>query len=364
MNCREIQELSSDYLDRRLTPSETALFREHLKVCPDCRGEVEELRKTVALVGSLDEIETGPDFLVRVNNKIDRGGWLRRFSRRLFAPWRIKIPLEAAALVAVTTLALYVYHRTPELPQYKAHLSQDSAKTPRAELTQQQRVGDAQDLIGKYLPVPEADKGKRTEQHSEAPSSAAPAKEAARPQVAPGLTISKPPAAPREVAAGAQGTVTQAESAARGVREEKSTGGQVAEQRQRMVQGAMSSPSPKRVEVSSEDAGLLSDRIKALVPDLGGKVLGERALDDGVDLAIELPQSREVEFRSALQAETRAERADAAAGLKSAEAPPPLQGQAQNDAPMLQRTGRQVEKFALKGEDPAVIIELRIRQQK
>jgi hypothetical protein len=339
MNCREIKEQSSDYLDRRLTPPETALFREHLRSCPDCRGEVEELRKTVALVGSLDEIETRPDFLVQVNNKIDRGGLLRRCGRRLFEPWRIKIPLEAAALLAVTTLALYVYHRPPESAQYSATLSQRTTKAPRAELSRQQQLeGSAESPVDRLTPAP------------------------AVPEIS--FARSKPDAA-QAPAGSDQKNAPRVESAARSESEARSAVGQVAEQRQRTVQAAMSPPSPKRVVVASENVGLLSNRIKSLVPELGGRMLGERAFEDGLVLAIELPQSREPELRSALQKETGAESAEARATLESPEAALRQQpAQARSDAPMLQRSRSQLEKFALKDDDPTVIIEIHIRQKK
>lgn len=81
MNCKEAKELLSDYLDQRLTLSRLALIREHIKICSACAGELEELRETVALIGSLDEIEPAPDFLAQVNRKINGGSIASRLRR-------------------------------------------------------------------------------------------------------------------------------------------------------------------------------------------------------------------------------------------------------------------------------------------
>jgi len=45
MNCHEVKELSSAYLDQKLAPSQISSFEKHLNVCASCREEVEGLRK-------------------------------------------------------------------------------------------------------------------------------------------------------------------------------------------------------------------------------------------------------------------------------------------------------------------------------
>ncbi|MFQ5903072.1 MAG: DUF2275 domain-containing protein, partial [Candidatus Binatia bacterium] len=115
MNCQEVRELSSDYLDHRLVPSEASLLEDHLKVCSGCREEIETLRTTVSAIGSLDEIETSPDFLSQVHRKIERGGRVKRLWAWLFKPIKIKVPLEITALFLVSITAFYLYYRSPEL---------------------------------------------------------------------------------------------------------------------------------------------------------------------------------------------------------------------------------------------------------
>lgn len=117
MNCQDIKDLSSDYLDRRMAPSEIILFEEHLKACSGCRQEVEALRKTISLLGSLGEIETSPDFLDQVYRKIDKKEGLKRIWAWLFEPITIKVPLEITALLLLGVIASHLYFRSPDLPK-------------------------------------------------------------------------------------------------------------------------------------------------------------------------------------------------------------------------------------------------------
>ncbi len=344
MNCREIKEQSSDYLDRRLTPPETALFREHLRSCPDCRGEVEELRKTVALVGSLDEIETRPDFLVQVNNKIDRGGLLRRCGRRLFEPWRIKIPLEAAALLAVTTLALYVYHRPPEFSQDGAILSQEKAMIAKQEPRERRPVQSFQAPASKPSPAPEAQVKKEISPPSPE-AGQAPAERETRLSFRNNLEpAAEAPATPGSLAKSEKQPASPQGSAA--------IGGTAA--------GINSSR--QVLEWTSADVDTSLRHVKAIVEELAGKIVSDHTSEDGPVLAIRLPRARETEFYKALIRETGSDSSQIAASeqrLSSLQQEP----RGSDAVPMTRRNPGQVEKSSLK-QDETVVIELRIRQKK
>ena len=147
MNCQEVKELFSDYLDGRLAPSEVLQLEEHAKGCSACGRDLAQLRATISLMSSLGEIETSPDFLAQVNRKIDSGRNPSRFWGWFVEPMRIKLPLEAAALLLVSTLAFYLYHRSPEL-------SEKSLALPEA----------------KVEPVQEQQREKGAEPSSEAPA--------------------------------------------------------------------------------------------------------------------------------------------------------------------------------------------------
>ena len=55
LTCRELVELVTDYLEGSLTPGERVRFEEHLLVCEGCSAYVDQLRRTIEVVGALQE---------------------------------------------------------------------------------------------------------------------------------------------------------------------------------------------------------------------------------------------------------------------------------------------------------------------
>ncbi len=55
LTCRELVELVTDYLERRLPRAERTRFELHLGHCPPCRVYLAQLRATVAAAGRLRE---------------------------------------------------------------------------------------------------------------------------------------------------------------------------------------------------------------------------------------------------------------------------------------------------------------------
>jgi len=53
--CREVVDLVSDYLEGTLTEEQRVAVERHLAVCSPCRVYVEQMRRTVALLGTLPE---------------------------------------------------------------------------------------------------------------------------------------------------------------------------------------------------------------------------------------------------------------------------------------------------------------------
>jgi anti-sigma factor RsiW len=55
LTCRELVELITDYLEDRLPTTERARFEAHLPNCSGCRHYLEQMRKTIGVVGTLSE---------------------------------------------------------------------------------------------------------------------------------------------------------------------------------------------------------------------------------------------------------------------------------------------------------------------
>lgn len=53
ITCREVVELVTAYLNEDLEPAERVVLEQHLLTCPPCTTHVEQMRTTVAVVGTL-----------------------------------------------------------------------------------------------------------------------------------------------------------------------------------------------------------------------------------------------------------------------------------------------------------------------
>jgi anti-sigma factor RsiW len=134
MTCDEARDWLSAVLDDALAADERARVEGHLEGCAECRRELEQLRRTVALVRTLDPARAPAGFVDRVLEAARPVPWYRRALRWLFWPLPVKLPLEAAALVLVGVTALYVYQRSPEL-QEAARVEAPVASRPAAPAT-------------------------------------------------------------------------------------------------------------------------------------------------------------------------------------------------------------------------------------
>jgi putative zinc finger protein len=117
MTCPEARELLSGLLDDALAPAERQAIDVHLATCAECRRELAELRETVTLLKRLPPVHAPAGFVDRVVETAYRPSWPRRVADALFRPLRVKLPLEAAAVVLVGISALYVYQHAPEVQQ-------------------------------------------------------------------------------------------------------------------------------------------------------------------------------------------------------------------------------------------------------
>lgn len=67
MNCRSVKNLLSPYLDRELTGHQTLDIRAHLEACPNCRQELESLRRLKITVAELPEFEPTAQLQARLS---------------------------------------------------------------------------------------------------------------------------------------------------------------------------------------------------------------------------------------------------------------------------------------------------------
>ena len=60
LTCRELVELVTDYLEGRLAAEDRLRFEEHLLICEGCSAYLDQMRKTIEVVGSLQEDSIPP----------------------------------------------------------------------------------------------------------------------------------------------------------------------------------------------------------------------------------------------------------------------------------------------------------------
>jgi anti-sigma factor RsiW len=61
LNCRELVELVTAYLEGDLSSGERKRFDAHLSGCDGCTMYVEQMRRTIELTGSLHEDDVSPE---------------------------------------------------------------------------------------------------------------------------------------------------------------------------------------------------------------------------------------------------------------------------------------------------------------
>lgn len=106
MDCKELREQLSSYLDNVLPEDEMNRLKEHLLKCSDCQKELAELQKTVNILKSLEEIVPPASFRRELRSKLEKAQkttlankWLSYLSRR--SVW---MPVAAAAFVLLLVL--------------------------------------------------------------------------------------------------------------------------------------------------------------------------------------------------------------------------------------------------------------------
>ena len=130
MNCPEIQERLSAFIDGIVPPEEKMLIEDHLKLCSKCNKSLADLRKTIDYVHSLEDIEPPAWLRQKIIAAIEPEAKPKKgILKKLFYPLYIKLPIEAAAVILIAVTALHIFKTIQ--PEVKI------AKTPSEEITTQ-----------------------------------------------------------------------------------------------------------------------------------------------------------------------------------------------------------------------------------
>lgn len=334
MTCDETRELLSPYLDEALAPDERSLVDAHLEGCADCRRELEALRGTVALLHRVEPARAPVGFVDRVVAAAQPRPWYRRAADAVLLPMSVKLPLEAAAVVMVGLLAVYLFERSPELQRAAREVDRgrEAAAPAPAKEKPTELLGDKAPAAAPSTPAPVEEPGRAPGARDRADASrsqdanplpAVPAPSPSRPPgsppVSPPPAVSSPSAgsppppaaAPAQEAKPLSKTEAPSENVAGSARPE-------AESRQRTLETAEDSaraagasaklgarkavpPADVVARVAVKDRDAAERELTALIERLGGGVTQRRREDEATVVEAVIPQPRYAEFSESLK---------------------------------------------------------------
>ena len=116
MTCDEARALFSARADDAITPDEVTRLDTHLGGCAECRAEWARFARTISLVRGIEPARAPVGFVDRVLQAARPEPWPLRLVRHVFMPMRVKLPVEAAAVMLIAGLAVMIFQRSPEAP--------------------------------------------------------------------------------------------------------------------------------------------------------------------------------------------------------------------------------------------------------
>src|SRR5215510_3762807 len=113
MNCADVQKDLSDFLEKSVDNERARTIEDHLAICSLCNEELAGLAECQRLVSSLPMVEPPLGFTSQVMARVREAERRPSLWERLFWPLRIKIPLQATAVVLIAVLTAYIYQNEP-----------------------------------------------------------------------------------------------------------------------------------------------------------------------------------------------------------------------------------------------------------
>jgi len=109
MECARIKDLLSEYIDGALGAQARATVEKHIAACKGCKEKLASMSALVEKLGSLEPVKAPADFLEEIHERLKPRFSFDRIIRKLFTPFRIKIPLKLAAAATMAILVFYVF---------------------------------------------------------------------------------------------------------------------------------------------------------------------------------------------------------------------------------------------------------------
>ncbi|HEY6010649.1 MAG TPA: DUF2275 domain-containing protein, partial [Nitrospirota bacterium] len=137
MNHNDIRHKLSEYLDNALSADEQASVEEHLKSCPTCGNALDELRKTVEHIRTVEEVEPPAWMTRKIMATVRAEAEMKKsWYQRLFFPLAVKLPIQAVAVLFLAVTAYYVYQNVNPAEKY-AEAPQAAAPAKERTITRE-----------------------------------------------------------------------------------------------------------------------------------------------------------------------------------------------------------------------------------
>jgi hypothetical protein len=141
MNCEQVQDQLSEYLDRLIDPENLKGVESHLTECPVCRLETYQLSESIRHVASLPVMDPPLGFTQRVMTHVYEIEQTPSLWQQLFFPWRTKLALHATAAVLIAVFSVYL-------------LQKQEAPTPGEQIARSQIADQVNNLPHQVTPLP------------------------------------------------------------------------------------------------------------------------------------------------------------------------------------------------------------------
>ena len=71
IDCPEVRDMSSDFLEDELSPSSQAKIQAHLRICPSCTAFIKSLASTISLLGKLPKSKPPPALKRNIRERVE-----------------------------------------------------------------------------------------------------------------------------------------------------------------------------------------------------------------------------------------------------------------------------------------------------
>ncbi|MBN1270867.1 MAG: zf-HC2 domain-containing protein [Candidatus Aminicenantes bacterium] len=119
MNCKDIENLFSAYIEEELSPEDRSAVEEHLKTCRECALLYSSFKETTSSLAEFPELEVSSELMRRLHG-------LPMKKKRFFRPFEIFLkpsfqPILAVASIILTLFSFYFFN--PDREQFNRNIS-------------------------------------------------------------------------------------------------------------------------------------------------------------------------------------------------------------------------------------------------